>query len=59
MTPRPCQTPRSSPPPGLPALHMRGEFYRKSELTKVHRSPSVGNNVHELTKEGGSCIVSG
>jgi hypothetical protein len=35
-----------------------GEFYRKSELTKVHRSASVGNNVHELAKSGGSCIVS-
>jgi hypothetical protein len=30
-----------------------GRFiYRKSELTKVHRSTSVGNNVHELTYGG-------
>jgi hypothetical protein len=29
-----------------------GEFYRKSELTKVHRSTRVGNNVHELTYSG-------
>jgi hypothetical protein len=52
MTPRPCRTPPSSPPPGLPALHLGEQFYRKSELTKVHRSTSVENNVHELTKCG-------
>jgi hypothetical protein len=38
-----------------PALHLGG--FHKSELTKVHRSTSVGNNVHELTYGGGSCIV--
>jgi hypothetical protein len=31
---------------------MGGEFYRWRELTKVHRSTSVRNNVHELTKSG-------
>jgi hypothetical protein len=34
-----------------------GKFYCKSELIDVHRSASVGNNVHELTNGGGSCIV--
>jgi hypothetical protein len=30
-----------------------GEFiYRKGELTKVHRSASVANNVYKLTKSG-------
>jgi hypothetical protein len=29
--------------------------YSKSELTYVHRSAGVGNNVHELTYGGGSC----
>jgi hypothetical protein len=27
-------------------------FYRKGEVTKVHRTTSVGNNVHELTYGG-------
>lgn len=34
-----------------------GNFYCKNELTDVHRSASVGNNVHELTYGGGSCEV--
>jgi hypothetical protein len=59
MTPRPRRTPRSSLPPEPPALHLWGEFYCKSELIVVHHSPNVGNNVHELTYSGGSCIVSG
>jgi hypothetical protein len=31
--------------------------YSKSDLTYVHRSTSVGNNVLELTKGAGSCVV--
>jgi hypothetical protein len=31
--------------------------YRKGGLTKVHRSTSVGNSVHELTYGGDSCGV--
>jgi hypothetical protein len=54
-TPRSYQTRRSSPPPEVPALHLGG--YSKGELTYVHRSVYVGNNVHELTYGGGSCVV--
>jgi hypothetical protein len=32
-----------------------GGGYRKSEHTTVHRSTSVGNNMHELTYGGASC----
>jgi hypothetical protein len=35
-------TPCSSPPPGLPALLVRGFIYRKGELTKDHSSTSCG-----------------
>jgi hypothetical protein len=35
-----------------------GVIYRKGELTKVHSSTSVGNNVHELTKSGGGLMCS-
>jgi hypothetical protein len=31
--------------------------YSKSELTYVHRSASVENNMYELTYGGGSCEV--
>ena len=34
-----------------------GVIYRKGELTKVHRSTSVGKNVHDLTYGAGSCEV--
>jgi hypothetical protein len=36
---------------------MWGEFYSESELTYVHRSVSMENNVHELTYGGGPCVV--
>jgi hypothetical protein len=55
-TPRSHRTRHSSPPLVVPALHLWG-FHSKSELTDVHRSTSVGNNVHGLTYGGGSCIV--
>jgi hypothetical protein len=29
--------------------------YSNSELTYVHRLSSMGNNVHELTYDGGPC----
>jgi hypothetical protein len=44
MTHRSHQTRRSSPPLVVPALHLG--VYSKSEITYVHRSASVGNNVH-------------
>jgi hypothetical protein len=40
--PRIARTPCSSPPPGLPALHLWGFIYRKGELTKDHSSTSCG-----------------
>jgi hypothetical protein len=51
MTPRSRRTRRSSPSPVALALYLCGG-YRKSELTKVHGSTSVGNNMHELTYGG-------
>jgi hypothetical protein len=53
--PRSHRTHRSNPPAAVPALHLG--VYSKSELTYVHRSTSVGNNVHELTYGRGSCVV--
>jgi hypothetical protein len=52
MPPRLARTPRSRPPPGLPALHLWGVIYRKGELTKIIAQQVVGNNMHELTKDG-------
>jgi hypothetical protein len=40
--PRLPRTPCSSPPSGLPALHLWGVIYRKGELTKDHSSTSWG-----------------
>jgi hypothetical protein len=50
--PRLARTPRSRPPPRLPALHLWGFIYRKGELTKIIAQQVVENNVHELTKGG-------
>jgi hypothetical protein len=41
----------------VPALHLLWGVYCKGELTDIHRSASVGNNMHELTYGGGSCVV--
>jgi hypothetical protein len=41
-----------------PALHLWG-VYCKGELTDVHRSSSVGNNVHELTYSGALLLICG
>jgi hypothetical protein len=38
-------------------LFLTWRDYSKSELTYLHCSASVGNNVHELTYGGGSCVV--
>jgi hypothetical protein len=56
--PRSTRTPHCMAPPGPPVLVLWGGLYIASVSSqKIIAQQVVGNNVHELTKDGSSCEV--